>query len=174
MHPVMKTINKVCNLGNNTLVEPVTEIIRGMSTVMVHAFRPSVTIEYPEVRPDLSERFKGRLALLRKPDGSEMCVGCKMCTRVCPCMDLIVMETHKEETPDGKSKVVVDKHTIDMGRCILCGNCVEVCPVNCLVFTHVFDYADYSRESLVYTKEMFLLSPEESEEWRKLHKEGNS
>jgi NADH-quinone oxidoreductase subunit I len=172
MHPIMKTVNKVCDFGNNTIFQPFTEIVRGMSTVFVHTFRKPITLEYPEVKPDLSPRFKGRLALLRKQDGEELCIGCKMCTKVCPCMDLIVMETHKEETPEGKNKVIVDKHTIDMGRCIFCGNCVEVCPVNCLVFTQEFEYADYSRESMVYDKERFLLGPDESEEWRQSHKKG--
>lgn len=172
MHPIMKTVNKICDLGTDTFIQPVTEICRGMSTILLHAFREPVTLEYPEIRPEISPRFRARLALLRKSDGSELCIGCKMCTNVCPCTDLVYMETHKEDTPEGKPKIIVDKHTIDLGRCIQCGNCCEVCPVNCLVFTDKFDYADYSREALVYSKEMLLLSAEESDKWRDNHKKG--
>lgn len=167
MNPVMKLVNKACDLGTDTILQPVTEICRGMATVFNHAFRPPVTLEYPEVRPELPPGFRGRLALLRNPDGSEICTGCKMCSRVCPCLDLIQIETSKVETPEGKTKMVVDKYTIDLGRCICCGNCTEVCKPSCLVFTEEFDFADYSREALVYTKDMLLLSTEESNEWRK-------
>lgn len=169
MHPIMKTVNKICDLGSDTFIQPVTEICRGMATVFVHAFRPPVTLEYPEHKPDLSPRFKGRIALLRKPDGSESCTGCKMCSKVCPCTDLIQIQTNKIEGPDGKPKTIVEKYTIDIGRCIFCGNCTEVCPINCLVLTEQFELADYSREALVYTKEMLLLSTEESEKWRQKH-----
>ncbi len=169
MHPIMKIVNKVCDTGSNTFFQPVTEIFRGMSTILVHAFRPAVTLEYPEEKPDLPPRFKGRLGLLRKEDGTVACTGCKMCARVCPCLDLIQIETKKVEGPDGKTKMVPEKYTIDLGRCIHCGNCTEVCPVNCLVFTDIFEMADYSREALVYTKDMLLLSEEESAEWRKKH-----
>jgi NADH-quinone oxidoreductase subunit I len=166
MHPIMKNVNKFCDLGSNTFVQPVTEIVRGMATVMVHAFRPSITLEYPEQKPNLPPGFKGRVALIRKEDGSLACTGCKMCSKVCPCMDLIQIQTSKVETPEGKTKLSVDKYTIDLGRCIYCGNCTEVCPVGCLVFTDKFEFADYSREALVYSKDMLLLSLEESNEWR--------
>ena len=169
MHPVTKFVNKTCDLGLNTVFQPVTEICRGMFTVFIHAFRPPVTLEYPEVKPDLPPRFRGRLALLRKPDGSEACTGCKMCSRVCPCMDLIQIQTSKTKTPEGKTKIVVDKYTIDLGRCINCGNCTEVCKPGCLVFIEDFEYSDYSREALVYTKERLLLSTEESNAWRERH-----
>ena len=169
MHPIMKLVNKTCDIGKDTFIQPVTEVCRGMATVFVHAFRPPVTIEYPEVRPKLPPNYKGRLALLRKPDGSLACTGCKMCQKVCPCIDLIQIQTSRIEDQEGKKKTVVDEYTIDLGRCIVCGNCVEACKVNCLVFIDEFDYADYSREALVYDKEMLLLSIEESNEWRKKH-----
>lgn len=169
MNPVMKLINKTCDLGNNTVIQPVTEIVRGMATVFNHSFRAPVTLEYPEVKPNIPPRSRGKLALLRKPDGSFACTGCKMCQRVCPCMDLIQIESTKVETPEGKKQTVIEKYTIDLGRCINCGNCTEACKVNCLVFVEDFEYSEFSREALVYTKDMLLLSVEESNEWRKKH-----
>ncbi|MEW5819288.1 MAG: NADH-quinone oxidoreductase subunit I [Cyanobacteriota bacterium] len=172
MHPIMKLINKLCDTGQDTIFQPVTEICRGLATVFVHALRPPVTLEYPEVMPDLSPRFRGRLALLRKEDGNEMCTGCQMCSKVCPCLDLIQIQTSKIETPEGKKKIIVDNYTIDLGRCIFCGNCTDVCKPSCLVFIDDFELADYSRESLVFTKDMLLLSTEESNLWRKKHGKG--
>ena len=165
----MKIVNKMCNVGSNTFLQPVTEIVRGMATVFNHAFRPSITLEYPEKMPDRSNRFRGRLALLRNENGEPGCIGCKMCSAVCPCGDLIQIQTSKVDGPEGKPKIVVDKYTVDLGRCIFCGNCTDVCKPSCLVFIEDFELADYSRESLVYDKDRLLLSVEDSNKWRKNH-----
>ena len=145
----------------NKTASGIIEIARGMFTVFKHVFRPAVTLEYPEKKPVLGSRYKGRLALRVNPDGSEMCTGCKSCSRVCPCGDLIQVVTEKDEN----NKLQIKQFTIDMGRCIFCGNCTEVCVKNGLVMTDKFELADYSRESLVYDKKRLTLSPEESAAW---------
>jgi NADH-quinone oxidoreductase subunit I len=131
-----------------------------MATIMKHFFREPVTLEYPEKGPELNARYRGRLALLTDKDGVDICSGCKSCMRVCPCNDLIQIETSKD--PETK-KMKVEQFTIDIGRCIFCGNCTETCPKGALVMTDQFELADYSRESLVLDKKSLTLGPEESE-----------
>jgi NADH-quinone oxidoreductase subunit I len=140
-------------------------IATGLATVVKHHSKEAVTLEYPEVLPDLSNRFHGRLALLTKSDGTDLCIGCKACARVCPCDDLIQIDMHR----DSDKKPVIDRFTIDMGRCIFCGNCTEVCPVDCIKMLPDFELADYSREALVLDKKDLTLSGEESDEWREAH-----
>jgi len=140
----------------------IIEITRGMYTVFKHIFRPPITLEYPEKKLDLSPRFHGRPALLVNSDGSDICSGCKSCARVCPCDDLIYIETEKDEN----NKVLVKKFTVDIGRCIFCGNCTEACPKGALIMTDKYELADFSREALVYDKNKLKLSPEESDKWR--------
>ena len=140
----------------------VLEIGRGLWTVAKHAFRPPVTLEYPEAPAELSPRFHGRLSLLTKSTGEDLCIGCKACARVCPCDDLIQIEMHR----DDDKKPVIDLFTIDMGRCIFCGNCTEVCPVDCIKMLDDFELADYSREALVLDKAGLTLSGEESDTYR--------
>ena len=142
-------------------VSGVIEVLRGMFTVLKHSIRPAITLEYPEKRPDISPRFKGRPALRVNNDGSDTCIGCMSCTKVCPCGDLIQIKTSKDEN----NKLSVDKFTIDIGRCIFCGNCTEVCPKKSLIMTNEFELAEYSREALVFDKKMLSLSPEESQKW---------
>ncbi len=144
----------------NKTISGIIEIGRGMATIMKHFFRKPITLEYPEKRPDLSSRFRGRLALLTNKDGSDVCIGCKSCVKVCPCNDLIQIETLKD--PETK-KITVKQFTIDIGRCIFCGNCTEICPKTALVMTDEFELADYSRQSLVFDKRALTLTPEASE-----------
>jgi NADH-quinone oxidoreductase subunit I len=150
-------------ITGNAVLDGITEIGRGMGTVMKHFSRPPVTLSYPEEMPDLSTRFHGRLSLLTKSDGTDLCVGCKACARVCPCEDLIQIEMHR----DDNKKPVIDAFTIDMGRCIFCGNCTEVCPVDCIKMLPDFELADYSRQALVLDKKDLTLSGEDSDQWRR-------
>ena len=148
-----------------SVLDGVKAIATGLATVFKHNKEDAVTVEYPEVLPDISDRFHGRLALLSKSDGTDLCIGCKACARVCPCDDLIQIDMHR----DASKKPVVERFTIDMGRCIFCGNCTEVCPVDCIKMLPDFELADYSREALVLDKKDLTLSGEDSDEWRVQH-----
>lgn len=149
------------NIINKTL-NGTKEVAIGMFTILKHAFRPAITLEYPEKRPVFSLRIRGRLSLTTNNDGSLNCIGCMACTKVCPCGDLIQIDSIRDEN----NKPVINNFTIDLGRCIFCGNCTQACPKNALIMTEGFELADYSRESLVFHKEKLKLSPEESEKWK--------
>ncbi len=144
------------------LISSVTEIGRGMFTVIKHVTRPSVTLQYPEEKPQLNSRYRGRPALLVNPDGALKCAGCKCCARVCPCADLIQIKTEKDEN----NKQVVKDFVIDLGRCIFCGNCTEVCPSKGIIMTNEFELADYTREALVFDLEKLKLSVADSLKYR--------
>lgn len=153
----------------NKTVSGIVEIARGMFTILKHAFRPAITLEYPEVKPKLSSRMRGRLALTSNEDGSLACIGCMSCTKVCPCGDLIQIEATKDEN----NKQQINKFTIDIGRCIFCGNCTQVCPKFAIIMTDDYELSDYSRESLVFDKEKLQLSPEESLKWKNKKEKDN-
>jgi NADH-quinone oxidoreductase subunit I len=154
----------------NKTLSGIIEIARGMFTILKHVFRPAITLEYPEKRPVFNSRIRGRLALVTNHDGSLVCLGgCKSCTKVCPCGDLIQIETSKDEN----NKTVVDKFTIDIGRCIFCGNCTQACPNNALIMIDEYELANYSRESLVFDKDRLKLSPAESERWKERKEQDN-
>jgi len=150
------------SIKDNKVISGILEIGRGMSTVASHVMRSPVTLEYPEVMPDLGTRFHGRLALLTKSTGEDLCIGCQACARVCPCGDLIQIEMHRDE----QKQPVIDRFTIDIGRCIFCGNCTEVCPTNCINMLDDFELADYDRKALVLDKAALSLSGEQSDAYR--------
>ena len=45
-----------------------------MGLVFLHAFRKRETVLYPEVKPAIPPRWRGRIILSRDPDGGERCV----------------------------------------------------------------------------------------------------
>lgn len=113
-------------------------LIKSYITVLKHIFRKPVTLEYPEVKNEFNDRFKGKLALRK-----EMCIGCGTCQRVCPCFDVIKIE--KEKTEKG---FIIKSFDADFSKCIFCGNCVNTCPKGALYMEKVYELAVDDKKKL--------------------------
>ncbi|MCC6617968.1 MAG: NAD(P)H-dependent oxidoreductase subunit E [Chloroflexi bacterium] len=59
-------------------------IAKGMVTTFRNFFAPKVTRQYPEERPQMSDRWRGRLDLIYDPFGDHKCEVCFQCAQVCP------------------------------------------------------------------------------------------
>ena len=59
-------------------------IFKGMATTLRNLFAPKVTRQYPEERPQMAERWRGRLDLIYDPFGEHKCEVCFQCAQVCP------------------------------------------------------------------------------------------
>ena len=49
------------------------------------------------------------------------------------------------------------RYEINMIRCIYCGYCQEACPVAAIVLGNEYAFSGYTREAMIYTKEMLLV-----------------
>src|SRR3990172_4456468 len=98
-------------------------ILRSMFLVFIHLFRKKVTLQYPEEKPVLPARWRGRIILTRDPDGGERCVACYLCAAACP-VDCIALQA--AESADGRR--YPEFFRINFSRCIFCGYCEEACP----------------------------------------------
>ena len=127
------------------------EILMGMSITGRYLFKPKITVQYPEEKTPLSNRFRGLHALRRYESGEERCIGCKLCEAVCPAY-AITIET--AERDDGTRRTT--RYDIDLTKCIFCGFCEEACPVDAIVETNIFEYFGDKRGDLYFTKEMLL------------------
>ncbi len=128
-------------------------VLRSIWLVFRHAFRPRVTVRYPEQRPLLAPRWRGRIVLTRDPDGRERCVACYLCSAACP-VGCICLESG--EGPDGRRFPV--SFRINFSRCIFCGFCEEACPTCAIQLTPEFEMGEYERPHLVYEKEHLLIA----------------
>ncbi len=139
------------------------EIMKGLSVTLAHVIRPRTTVKYPEVKPVMARRFRGRHQLQRHPDGLEKCIGCALCAAACPADAIYVVAA--ENTPEHRvspGERYAKIYEINMLRCIFSGSCEEACPTGAIVLKRNYEMASYERgEATVYTKEMLLSSPAE-------------
>lgn len=134
------------------------EIFKGMLYSIKHVFRPSVTIQYPEEKPELGPEFRGRPVLV-KEHGQERCVACGLCARACP---PLAISMQAAETTDAKERYP-EVFEIDMLRCIYCGFCEEVCPEEAIVMSPDYDFVFQARKDAVYGKDRLLIEKSELE-----------
>lgn len=127
------------------------EIVHGHWLTLKYMFKPKVTLNYPYEKGPLSPRFRGEHALRRYPNGEERCIACKLCEAVCPAQAITI---EAEERADGSRRTT--RYDIDMVKCIYCGLCEESCPVDAIVEGPNFEFATFTREELIYTKEKLL------------------
>ncbi|MEI7903838.1 MAG: NADH-quinone oxidoreductase subunit I [Candidatus Firestonebacteria bacterium] len=127
-------------------------LLKGMGITFKYYFFRPVTVQYPKESVKISPRWRGTLRQLYDDKGVEICDGCQICAKVCP-VNCISMEVYKEENT-GKRKT--SKYTINFGRCMYCGLCVESCPKKCLVHTPDFEFCTYDRETLILEKDKLL------------------
>jgi len=126
--------------------------LRTMWKVLGFTFRKKITVQYPEEKPYLAPRWRGRIILSRDPDGLERCVACYLCAVACP-VDCISLEA----TEDPHGRRYPDYFRINFSRCIFCGYCEEACPTYAIQLTPDFELAEYDRQSLVYEKKDLLI-----------------
>jgi len=129
------------------------EIMKGLALTLRKMFSRSVTVQYPKEKKKLFPGFRGRHALIRDPNtGKAKCVACMRCATVCPSKCISIRYTQDEET---KARTVTS-YTIEALRCIYCGYCEEVCPVNAVVLTEEYEYSDYVREPFYFDMNRLL------------------
>lgn len=103
------------------VVETVATTSKGMALTLRYLFRRKVTMQYPEVRPEIDERYRGIHYLEQ-----ELCIYCDKCAKACP-VDCIEMDAVRH----GK-ELEWKRFDLDYQKCMFCELCVYPCPKDCI------------------------------------------
>jgi NADH-quinone oxidoreductase subunit I len=118
----------------------------------------SFTVQYPEEKLKVPERFRVLPVLIYEQDNGDVrCTACGICAKVCPPQCIWIVQTKH----DGKPKPKLTEFFIDMDICMNCGFCSEFCPFDAIKMDHQFELSNYERkQSHVYNMQDLLVSTE--------------
>ncbi len=111
--------------------------------------RGIITIQYPEVKMAVPERFRFVPFLVvndadhPEAPGAHWCTSCGICAKVCPPQCIWIVRTTDPET--GRPVPEPEQFYIDIDICMNCGYCAEFCPFDAIKMDHDYELSSYDR-----------------------------
>jgi formate hydrogenlyase subunit 6/NADH:ubiquinone oxidoreductase subunit I len=128
----------------------VLSIFKGHWITLKNLFRKKVTDQYPHRHHPEREwhpqpGYRGDFALISDAErpGGLRCIACLACANMCPdkCIHIRGAGKGKERHPEA--------FFIDIGKCMYCWLCVEVCPVAAITMTRDYHNVVYEPGKLI-------------------------
>lgn len=125
------------------LVNTFVSILKGHQITWRNLWRERVTLQYPNERPKLPERYRGLPGL-----HPELCIVCGACAKACPVQ---VINIQGRKIAGTRHRELV-RYQLEAGRCMFCGLCEEACPtkpVKAIRLSNTFELAVADKSALV-------------------------
>ena len=122
--------------------------LKGLLVTLATMIRKPVTYQYPKEHKPIEDRYMGFPVLMWDEKVEEpYCTGCMVCVRYCPTQCMTAVMKDNPLHADGKSsrRKIVDTFEINLGRCIVCGICVDVCNFDAIEMSHEHELSKYAR-----------------------------
>ena len=123
--------------------------IKGLAVTLATFFRKPVTYQYPKEHKPVEARFMGFPVLTwDEKVGEPFCTGCMVCVRYCPtqCMTATMKDNPLRSEGKSSRRKIVDSFEINLGRCILCAICVDVCNFDAIEMSYEHELSKYARD----------------------------
>ncbi len=133
----------------------VMALAKGLALTFKTLFRPRITLQYPEEKKVMYDRWRGRPYLTKADNGQERCIACHICAQRCPAQAIKITSGKREDN----SRFPV-RFELDLGRCIFCSFCAQSCPKDAIRMSHAYELAVGEKGALVLSKENLLERPE--------------
>jgi NADH-quinone oxidoreductase subunit I len=133
----------------------------GMTKTYDEQFDPVFTEMYPFEMPKLPPVSVQSLALIKNEDGSDRCVSCLACEKVCPSQ---VITIERKKNPAGKG-FVLERFDIDLVNCMYCAACVESCPASAIVTIQDFEMSTPNLQTLKADKDFLDVQGMRAQQW---------
>ena len=115
-----------------------------LSEMLANLFSRPVTILYPFRKVPVPKGFRGRVAI-----DSGKCMGCSMCSLVCPSHCITMVPDQREVEFRGKKLVRKKKPQVELFKCIRCGLCERHCPADAICLKDELSVAGTDRAEVV-------------------------
>ena len=135
-----------------------------LRALRVPATNGLVTVEYPDVKQQHSERFRYFPFLVydETPDNLR-CVACRICEQECPpaCIHIIMEKDAQGRPVKAHGRTLPKTFDIDTSVCMSCRICVDVCPFDAIEMDNRYELSGEGRfEDMVVHKDQLLRSNE--------------
>ena len=107
-----------------------------------------ITQNYPEERPQLSERFRGEVVMTHNENNEHKCTGCSACELACPNGTIEIISKKEIDPETGKPKKVIDKFVYHLSMCTFCNLCILSCPTDAIKMSKDFEHSVFDRSQL--------------------------
>ena len=107
-----------------------------------------ITEQYPDVKPQLAERFKGEVVMPHDEKNEHRCTGCTACELACP-NGTIKIVTKQEVNAEGKKKKALDTFVYHLELCTMCNLCIIACPTDAIKMSPAYEHSVFDRNKLI-------------------------
>jgi NADH-quinone oxidoreductase subunit I len=114
-------------------------LIEGMRVTLKTFFAKKETLQYPEIKLPMTERFRGGELEL----DDKKCIACGLCARACP-NHVIELTTGMDE----QKKRHLNSYIYHSGLCMYCNFCIEACPTKAICWDKNYENSRYFRDDL--------------------------
>jgi len=137
-----------------------TDLWAGLGLTLRYMFSKTITHRYPDHEKWVPySRHRGHHFIKTNDEGDVNCVGCELCSKICPC-DCITVVPYEDEKGNRRPKVF----DINLARCLYCGLCEDACPADAIKLGQQYEIATTRTDALVVHLADLIIAPRKAEE----------